>query len=273
MTGACRFKAAPPLQPLTGVRDAVHLAAPAPQPGRAASAREPAPAEDCLFPNVWTPAVDRRRRPVMFYGHGGGFTTGSRQRDGLRRERRRRQEVVPVRHAVGRALFQQGVHRERTGHPDDAVRHGSRNHADAPEAPGSRQEPLAKASGANNLDGAPTVLRNDAGDHGNFVRVQLEGRTVNRSAVGAIVTVRAGDLGGRRSGHCCGHDRRRGPRAAPPSSGGATRQRRASTVNGRSCSGRSTGARPVRLTCGLPAESRRRCPTHNFPSPVRPARR
>ena len=76
-TGANRFKAAPPLQAWTGVRDALQLAAPAPQPGRPASAREPAPAEDCLFLNVWTPAADGRRRPVMFYSHGGGFTSGS----------------------------------------------------------------------------------------------------------------------------------------------------------------------------------------------------
>lgn len=27
--------------------------------------------------NVWTPAPDTRKRPVMFYSHGGGFTTGS----------------------------------------------------------------------------------------------------------------------------------------------------------------------------------------------------
>lgn len=77
VTGANRFKAAPPLRAWTGVRDALALAAPAPQPGRPASAREPAPGEDCLFLNVWTPAADRRRRPVMFYSHGGGFTTGS----------------------------------------------------------------------------------------------------------------------------------------------------------------------------------------------------
>jgi para-nitrobenzyl esterase len=77
VSGANRFKAAPPLRPWTGVRDALRLAAPAPQPGRPASAREPSPAEDCLFLNVWTPAADRRRRPVMFYSHGGGFTTGS----------------------------------------------------------------------------------------------------------------------------------------------------------------------------------------------------
>jgi para-nitrobenzyl esterase len=77
VAAAHRFKAAPELRPWTGVRDALQLAAPAPQPGRPASAREPAPAEDCLFLNVWTPAADRRRRPVMFYSHGGGFTTGS----------------------------------------------------------------------------------------------------------------------------------------------------------------------------------------------------
>ena len=33
--------------------------------------------EDCLVVNVVTPAVDGRRRPVLFYVHGGGFTTGS----------------------------------------------------------------------------------------------------------------------------------------------------------------------------------------------------
>ena len=46
----------------------------------------------------------------------------------------------------------------------------------------------------NNLDGAPTVLRNDGGNRRNFLVVQLEGRSLNRSAVGAIVTVSAGDL-------------------------------------------------------------------------------
>ena len=55
----------------------------------------------------------------------------------------------------------------------------------------------------NNLDGAATVLRNDGGNRQNFLVVDLEGRTSNRSAVGAIVTVRAGALeqhGERRSG-------------------------------------------------------------------------
>ena len=46
----------------------------------------------------------------------------------------------------------------------------------------------------NNLDGAPTVLRNDGGNAHNFLSVDLVGGTSNRSAIGAVVTVRAGDL-------------------------------------------------------------------------------
>src|SRR5208337_211481 len=33
--------------------------------------------EDCLFLNVWTPATDNRKRPVMFWIHGGIFAYGS----------------------------------------------------------------------------------------------------------------------------------------------------------------------------------------------------
>lgn len=46
----------------------------------------------------------------------------------------------------------------------------------------------------NNLDGAPTVLRNDGGNRHKFLVVDLEGRRSNRGALGAVVTVRAGDL-------------------------------------------------------------------------------
>jgi hypothetical protein len=46
----------------------------------------------------------------------------------------------------------------------------------------------------NNLDGAPAILRNDGGNRQNFLVVQLEGRPVNRGAIGAVVTVRSGDL-------------------------------------------------------------------------------
>lgn len=33
--------------------------------------------EDCLYLNVWSPAADNRRRPVMVWIHGGAFTTGA----------------------------------------------------------------------------------------------------------------------------------------------------------------------------------------------------
>jgi hypothetical protein len=49
----------------------------------------------------------------------------------------------------------------------------------------------------NNLDGASTVLRNDGGNRGGFLVVDLEARAGNRSATGAVVSVRSGDLGQR----------------------------------------------------------------------------
>jgi len=77
--GQSRFKAAPPLLKWKGVRDALAWAHPALQaPGQTFGIGEPAPDEDCLVLNVWTPAVnDGRKRPVMFYCHGGGFWAGS----------------------------------------------------------------------------------------------------------------------------------------------------------------------------------------------------
>jgi para-nitrobenzyl esterase len=79
VSGAHRFKAAPPLQTWTGVRDALKGGAPSLQsPLRPYyGISEGLPAEDCLFLNVWTPAADGQKRPVMFYSHGGGFSQGS----------------------------------------------------------------------------------------------------------------------------------------------------------------------------------------------------
>ena len=79
VSGAHRFKAAPPLQPWSGVRDALKGGAPSLQtPLRPYfGISEALPAEDCLFLNVWTPEADGQKRPVMFYSHGGGFSQGS----------------------------------------------------------------------------------------------------------------------------------------------------------------------------------------------------
>src|SRR6188474_417159 len=78
VSGDRRFRRPAPLEPWTGVRDALRLGPPAIQAPRAAFGKsEPLPAEDCLVLNVWTPATDDGKRPVMFYNHGGGFFGGS----------------------------------------------------------------------------------------------------------------------------------------------------------------------------------------------------
>ena len=78
VAGPNRFRKAPRLEPWAGVRDALRPGPPSLQPGRtSARGEEPAPEENCLYLNIWTPAADGKKRPVMFYSHGGGFTTGS----------------------------------------------------------------------------------------------------------------------------------------------------------------------------------------------------
>ncbi|MEV6850077.1 carboxylesterase family protein [Actinoplanes sp. NPDC051411] len=80
--GRLRFQAPKPPASWRGVRDAVDFPHPAFQVagaemGPTGNGRMPAPSEDCLYLNIWTPAADDRRRPVMFYNHGGGYMIGS----------------------------------------------------------------------------------------------------------------------------------------------------------------------------------------------------
>lgn len=59
--------------PWRGIADALDYGSAAPQTGR-----EGPGSEDCLFLNLWTPALgDGGRRPILFYIHGGGFNNGS----------------------------------------------------------------------------------------------------------------------------------------------------------------------------------------------------
>jgi para-nitrobenzyl esterase len=61
--------------------------------------------EDCLYLNVWTPAVgDGGKRPVLFWCHGGGFTMGSGSAPfyhGTNLARRGDVVVVTVNHRLG----------------------------------------------------------------------------------------------------------------------------------------------------------------------------
>jgi para-nitrobenzyl esterase len=82
--GAKRFMAPAKAAPWTGVREAVRYGHQSPQNMRFTEVLAPQadPAEgfdeDCLNLNVWTPGVnDGRKRPVMFWCHGGGFAQES----------------------------------------------------------------------------------------------------------------------------------------------------------------------------------------------------
>jgi para-nitrobenzyl esterase len=105
VSGANRFKPAPPVQPWAGVRDTTRLGTPALQaPSTVYGLNEPAPGEDCLFLNVWTSAGGCSGRPVMFYCHGGAFTTGSAgsvSQDGANLAREYDVVVVATNHRLG----------------------------------------------------------------------------------------------------------------------------------------------------------------------------
>ena len=82
--GVNRFMPTVKPQPWTGVRDAFEFGHQSPQNMRFTEVLSPQADpnegfdEDCLVLNVWTPeANDSRKRPVMFWCHGGGFAQES----------------------------------------------------------------------------------------------------------------------------------------------------------------------------------------------------
>jgi para-nitrobenzyl esterase len=107
--GPLRWRAPEPVAPWSGVRAATTFGAAAPQTPIAAGVLaafnvQEGTSEDCLYVNVWTPAVDGGRRPVMVWIHGGGFVIGSGAQsiyDGAELARRGDVVVITLNYRLG----------------------------------------------------------------------------------------------------------------------------------------------------------------------------
>jgi para-nitrobenzyl esterase len=106
--GPLRFLPPQPAEPWSGVRDAREFGPACPQKDDPVQARiwdfRGPYDEDCLTLNVWTPAADGARRPVMVWIHGGAFVVGGARRlvsEGHTLARRGDVVVVTVNYRLG----------------------------------------------------------------------------------------------------------------------------------------------------------------------------
>jgi para-nitrobenzyl esterase len=84
------------------------------------TSNEPNQSEDCLYLNIWTPALDNKKRAVMFYIHGGAYSNGSgsdEMYDGARIAREYDVVVVTINHRLNAFgyLYLARLERELTG--------------------------------------------------------------------------------------------------------------------------------------------------------------
>ena len=100
--GPLRFLPPAPPPKWAGVQDAFEYGDQSPQ-ARGSLAAAQAMSDDCMRINVWTPALDNAKRPVMLWFHGGGFEAGSgssRLYDGTRVARRGDVVIATINHRL-----------------------------------------------------------------------------------------------------------------------------------------------------------------------------
>jgi para-nitrobenzyl esterase len=107
-TAPVRFGAPTGPKPWSGVKECIEFGHKSPQPPESTifgPVRDKEANEDCLVLNVWTPGLkDGRKRPVMVWFHGGGFTSFSGSNaayEGVRLATRGDVVVVTVNHRLG----------------------------------------------------------------------------------------------------------------------------------------------------------------------------
>lgn len=106
--GELRFRAPQPKQPWPGRLDVLEFGPIAQQVTGGVQVDywglSGSPSEDCLSLNVWTPGVDRARRPVMVWIHGGAFVVGAARRgatEGQHLAKRAGAVVVTINYRLG----------------------------------------------------------------------------------------------------------------------------------------------------------------------------
>ena len=81
--GNLRFLEPQPTDSWNDIKDASSFQAIAPQNYVDDPPISQEESEDCLYLNIWTPQADNKKRPVMFWIHGGGFVIGASSRKRL----------------------------------------------------------------------------------------------------------------------------------------------------------------------------------------------
>ncbi len=104
--GDLRFKAPKPTDKWEGVKNATTFGPIAPQ--HSSSNADGKSDEDCLFLNIWSTGADTKKRPVMFWIHGGAFSTGAGSNsiyDGSSLAKKGEVVVVTINYRLGPLAF------------------------------------------------------------------------------------------------------------------------------------------------------------------------